>query len=745
MSRTACLFVVLGVTCATQPLLAAEPEAKDPSRKSSVIKRPAQQSPQTSARKAGGKTGAKTADRVAAAEAINVQGRRLATTASSATKSDTPLIETAQSVSVITRNEMNVRGVLSLNQAVRYAAGITPDLRGGIGTRYDQFLLRGFSVPTFLDGLKMQDSPTGYAVGQTDTFRLERVELLKGPASALYGQSSPGGLAALSSKLPTAQRSYGDVTTTGGMFDLYRVDADVGGFASDNGSVRYRVYGTVNGQHTQLSKTGSRRFSISPSFSFGGDGPTTLTILGNYQYDPESGTYGGVPLEGSLKPASFGYLPRNFYDGDVAVEKFNRKHGAFTYIFSHRFNDDWSFNSRGRYDDIKVEQRSTYDAGYYSSPDTVPRYAYGTNEHVHNLAFDSQFKGHVNTGPLRHVLMFGYDYMWQQAGELYTQGDAPDLNVLHPNYHMTFPDQVAAARYKADSHQVGAYGQDEIHWGGLVLNGSLRNDWYRSRQIERFSGSDTRQRSSQITWRASGLYHFDFGLAPYISYSTSFQPQSGLVSNDGGKTMRQASPSLGKQLEGGLKYQIPGTPVLLTAAGFHIEQTNVLVSVGSLPYSVQSGKVHSDGFEFEAHADVYKGLMVTAAVSVQKVRDDSTEKPLIQSGKGNASLFAFYTVPSGSLKGFGFGGGMRYTAKAYGGEATYGSVWLPNYALFDGSIKYDLSNLSPSLHGWTASASVRNLFDKHFVSNCLAYASYGQAFCYYGERRNAQGSIGFSW
>lgn len=733
MSRTACLFVVLGVACASQPLLAAEPEKKDAAGKSSSVKTSSQ------------KPAAKSAAHAAAAEAINVQGRRLSTSASSATKSDTPLIETAQSVSVITRNEMNVRGVLSLNQAVRYTAGITPDLRGGIGTRYDQFLLRGFSVPTFLDGLKMQDSPTGYAVGQTDTFRLDRVEMLKGPASALYGQSSPGGLAALSSKLPTAQRSYGDVTTTGGMFDLYRVDADVGGYATDNGSVRYRLYGTVNGQHTQLSKTGSRRFSISPSFSFGGDGPTTLTILGNYQYDPESGTYGGVPLEGSLRRASFGYLPRNFYDGDVGVEKFNRKHGSFTYIFSHRFNNDWSFNSRGRYDDIKVDQRSTYDAGYYSSPDTVPRYAYGTNEHVHNLAFDSQFKGHVNTGPLRHTLMFGYDYMWQQAGELYSEGDAPDLNVLHPNYHMTFPDMVAAARYKADSHQIGAYGQDEIHWGGLVLNGSLRNDWYRSHQIERFSGSDTRQRSSQITWRASGLYHFDFGLAPYISYSTSFQPQSGLVSDNGGKTMRQADPSIGKQLEGGLKYQIPGTPVLLTAAGFHIEQTNVLVSVGSLPYSVQSGKVHSDGFEFEAHADVYKGLMVTAAVSVQKVHDDSTGKPLIQSGKGNASLFAFYTMPSGPMKGFGFGGGMRYTAKAYGGEGDNGSVWVPNYALFDGSIRYDLSNLSPSLHGWTASASVRNLFDKHFVSNCMAYASYGQAFCYYGERRNAQGSIGFSW
>jgi iron complex outermembrane receptor protein len=136
--------------------------------------------------------------------------------------------------------------------------------------------------------------------------------------------------------------------------------------------------------------------------------------------------------------------------------------------------------------------------------------------------------------------------------------------------------------------------------------------------------------------------------------------------------------------------------------------------------------------------------MLTAAVGFQKVKDDSTGKPLIQSSKGNATLFAFYTLPSGRLKGFGFGGGMRYSAKVYGGEATYGSVWLPQYALFDGSISYDLSNLSSSLHGWKASASVRNLFDKHYVANCFAYGSDGQ-YCYYGERRNAQASIGFSW
>ncbi|GBR71877.1 TonB-dependent siderophore receptor [Gluconobacter kanchanaburiensis] len=701
-------------------------------------------SPQQS--KAGPPKAAATDTQARTEEKLEVHARRLSTLASSATKSDTPLIETAQSVTVITRNEMDIRNVLNLNQAVRYTAGITPDLRGGgVGTRYDQFALRGFSAPTFLDGLKLQGSPTGYAVAQTDTSRLERVEVLKGPASALYGQSSPGGLVALSSKIATDQRSYGSVNATGGMFDLYRVDADVGGFVTDNGFVRYRVNGTINGQHSQLARTGSRRFSISPSFTFGGDGPTTLTILGNYQYDPENGTYGGVPLVGSLKRAPFGFLPRNFYDGDSSFEKYNRRHGSITYIFNHRFNQDWSFSTRGRYDDIKTQYRSVYDGGYYISDDTLARSAIATNEHTHNLTFDSQFKGKVRTGPLQHSMMFGFDYMQQSASEVGFFGSAPSMNVFHPNYRMAIPTPSPWVNYDTDSHQAGIYGQDEIHWRRLILTGSIRNDWYRSHQTDNLYHSTTNQSPSQITWRASGLYHFDFGLAPYISYSTSFQPQSGSVSTDGGKTVRQARPSVGKQLEGGLKYQLPGTSLLLTAAGFHIEQTNVLVGIGNTGYNAESGLVHSDGFEFEAHAEPFHNLVLTAAVSIQKVHDDSTGKPLIQSGKGNASLFAFYTMPSGPAKGLGFGGGMRYSNKSYGGEASYGSVWVPQYAVFDASVRYDLSNLSRSLHGWNVGASVRNLFDKNFIANCLSYASYGQEFCYYGERRNAQANIGFNW
>lgn len=693
----------------------------------------------------------------AKSESVDVVGRaRTASTmASSGTKTNTPLVNTAQSITVISRREMDNRGVLSLNQAIRYIAGVLPDQRGATASRYDQFTLRGFTVPTFLDGLKEQASPTGYATAQTDTSRLDRIEVLKGPSSALYGQSSPGGLVALSSKLATADKFYGSLTATGGSFDLYRVDGDIGGWATKDGFVRYRLYGTVNGSDSQLSQTVNRRYSISPTVTFGGDGPTTFTLLGNYQYDPKSGAYGSVPLQGSLKKAAFGYIPRNFYDGERSYEEFDRNHGAITYIFNHEFNKNWSVASRGRYDDIQTKYKSVYNKGVYMDSgytrhmdlEQLGDFSRGmifANERMQNLAFDSQVKGRFNTSILHHQLMVGFDYQQSHATEVDGWGDAPGINVLHPLYGQPLTNPPVASNYVTNQHQIGLYAQDQIRIENLYLTGSLRNDWYHSEQNERVSNQRTTESPGQITFRASGLYHFDFGLSPYISYATSFEPQAGLVSNDGGLHKHQADPSMGKQLEGGLKYQIPGLPVLLSAAAFHIEQTGVLVSVPSSDYSTQSGKVHSDGFEFEAHVEAYKGLDVTAAVSTQRVKDDSTGRPLIGANRGNASLFAFYTMQSGRLKGFGFGGGVRHVASSYGGTASYGAVTVPSYTLFDGSISYDMSNLGSSFKGWTLQASVHNLFNKRFVSSCYAGAPYSE-WCWYGEQRNAQASVGYTW
>lgn len=309
--------------------------------------------------------------------------------------------------------------------------------------------------------------------------------------------------------------------------------------------VRYRLYGTANGSHSELVRTKNRRFSVNPAVTFGGDGDTSLTLLGNYQYDPENASYGTVPLVGTLRRASFGRLPRNFYDGDTSFEKFNRKHGPITYIFDHRFSKDWKFSTRGRYDDIRTKYKSVYSTGTYSDPLTLERSAIATNEYARNLEFDSKFTDHIRTGFLQHSLMFCFDYQQSSASEMSWYGSTPSLNVLAPNHHMTIDTLPPSVRYMTHQHQIGVYGQDEIRIGNLILTGSIRNDWYRSEQREYIKGTSSKQKPEKITFRVSGLYHFNFGLAPYISNSTSFQPQVGIVSNDNGVTKRQTEPSQG--------------------------------------------------------------------------------------------------------------------------------------------------------------------------------------------------------
>lgn len=462
-----------------------------------------------------------------------------------------------------------------------------------------------------------------------------------------------------------------------------------------------------------------------------------------------------MPLEGSLKRADFGHIKQNFYDGDQSNEEFDRNHGAITYMFKHDFNKNWSVASRGRYDDIRTKYKSVYTYGTYMDAsynrdmamEQLGNFSRGVgfaNERMQNLAFDSQVKGRFDTSILHHQLMVGFDYQQSHATEVDGWGSAPSINVLNPVYGQQITMPAAQSSLVTNQHQIGVYAQDQIRVQNLYLTGSLRNDWYRADQRDRMNSSAAMHQSpGQITFRASGLYHFNFGLSPYISYATSFEPQAQQVLGADGKR-RMADPSMGKQLEGGFKYQIPSLPVLLTAAAFHIEQTKVLVSIPNSSDYTQSGKVHSDGFEFEAHVEAYKGLDVTAALSTQSVHDDSTGHPLIGANKGNASLFAFYTMQSGRMKGFGFGGGVRHVASSYGVTASYGSVTVPSYTLFDGSISYDMANLGQSFRGWKLQASVRNLFNKRYVASCYGAAPYYE-WCWYGERRNAQASIGYSW
>ncbi|MEG8055800.1 TonB-dependent receptor plug domain-containing protein [Sphingomonas sp. 22L2VL55-3] len=533
-----------------------------------------------------------------ASDVIVVTGQHPRDQASSGTKTDTPLAETPQSITVITADDIASRSLQNLNQALRFVAGVTPETRGSSGEVYDQFKLRGFDAPVYLDGLKQFGSPSGYAVPQVDVSRLDRIEVIKGPASVLYGQSSPGGLVAESSKLPLDQALYGAISGTYGNYDLYRVDADIGGRAGEG--VLWRINGSANGADTQQKFGKRERQTISGAVTAGAGSSTSFTLLGAYSHDPYNGDYGVFPASGTLLANPNGKLPTSF-DGGEAGNRFSREQAALTYIFRHDFGGGWAFRSSGRYQYVKSALGLIYTAGGLDTTDptqqTFSRASYATREQLNNWTFDNQLSGTVQTGPIKHTLLFGVDRQVAHSRELVAFGVAPPLNGFAPVYGTvkvpTTPEQIGGQfSINVQQRQQGIYAQDQMALGDLRVVLSGRQDWARAQQDGRI------KHDKKFTYRAAALYTLPFGLAPYVSYSTSFEQQANPITQSNGQP-GLADPSLGKQIEAGAKFSIPGTQILLSGAWFRIDQTNVLTSTPNFSVSRQTGGVRSQGVEFE--------------------------------------------------------------------------------------------------------------------------------------------------
>ena len=684
---------------------------------------------------------------------VIVTGRQAPDLASAGTKSALPLAETAQSITVVTGDQIEALGLQNLNQALRFVAGITPETRGSSAEVYDQFKLRGFDAPVFLDGLKQFGSTTGYAIPQVDVSRLARFEVLKGPASTLYGQSSPGGLIAQSSKLPVDLPLYGSVAGTYGEYNLYRVDADVGGSTSD---VLWRVYGSANGSDTQQRFARRERQTVSGAVTIGNGSRTTFTLLGTYSHDPHNGAYGVFPALGTLVDNPNGKLSTRF-DGGEAGNRYQREQAAGTYIFTHDFGGGWRFRSSGRYQNVTAQLGLVYVSGtpVAGSTRVYNRASYATDEELNNWTYDNQLAGTVRTGPVTHRLLFGVDRQVAHSTEDGKFGTATPLDVYNPVYGtMTVPrapTQVPGEgvpfNLTARLRQHGIYAQDQMELGALRVTLGGRQDWAWGQQ-----NGGTPKKDDRFTWRAAALYTLPFGLAPYVSYSTSFEPQSSTVRRGDG-TLGIADPSFGKQIEAGAKFSVPGTPILLSGAWFRIDQTNVVTSTPDFSISRQTGEVRSTGVEFEGSAPLGLGFTARAAYSRQRVRVTSDPQDpsrvgrgLETVGRGGASLILDWAPERGTFQGFALGGAVRHVDEVYAGvytppenPAAAAPLNSPSYTVYDAWARFDLERLSPSLKGLTASVNASNLFDKTYITSCFA----NYAWCWYGNRRVVQGTIAY--
>ena len=675
----------------------------------------------------------------------------------SGTKSPLPLAETPQSISVISSDDIAKLGLANLNQALRYVAGITPETRGASAEIYDQFTLRGFNAPVYLDGLKQFSSASGYAVPQIDLSRLEDIEIVKGPASALYGQSSPGGLVAMTSKLPLDKAFYGSAAATYGTYNLYRLDADVGGKLSD--AVGVRLYGSVNGADTQQTFGSRARQTISGAVTVKLDPATSLTVLGAYSHDPKNGNYSGAPGYGTLFANPSGTISTRYVDGEPG-DFFRRDQAAGTYILNHDFGGGWNFRASGRYQHVGTDLGAIYETGVPTNAamTTFGRGSYASDESLNNWTFDNQLSGKLATGPITHNLLLGLDYQTAHSFEVAAFGSANDINAFTPVYGTqavprspyTVPGSsggyATPSTYDIHQHQTGVYAQDTVEWGGLRLLLSGRHDW-----ASTTSGSD-RQNDARFTGRAGLLYKTTVGLAPYVSYATSFEPQSATLATGG-----IAKPSFGRQVEIGTKYQPQGTAILVSAAWFHIDQTNVVTTDPVTYLATQSGKYRSEGVEIEASAPLPHGFALRAAYSHQHVRDiaDADSRyvggGLIGAGDGNLAVNLDWTARRGPFKSLDIGAGVRHVDRVYGGVfdqtltgSAYRQYYTPSYTVIDAMLHYDLANADARLRGMQLALNVTNLFDRKYLTSCYLYPAY-DAWCWYGQRRTVQGTISWRW
>lgn len=669
------------------------------------------------------------------------------------TKTDTAMLENPQAISVVTRERMDDMGVQRLDQALRYTSGVRSD-SGGANNAADNIFLRGYAISfTYRDGLRLR--PLGFfGMFSEEPYGMERVEVLKGPTSILYGQADPGGMVNSISKRPT-DYDRGEFGISAGTGHRRQAKFDVSGALNDEKTFMYRLVGLGREADGLYDHTDDDRAYIAPSFTWRPNEQTSLTVLASYQKNKALAPT-TIPWAAVNGSSPYGKVPMDRFVGEPNFDFEEVESTSLGYEFSHEFNDTWTVRQNVRWSDYDNQENylarsfGASSTGLITGPDGVPnasinrdwqiRHAYGSH-----LALDNQLQARFDTGPISHTALFGVDYSWSKSIRNERWGRATPINVFDPTYGAPVDTSVNTSWVNTQQrvNQLGYYFQDQLKYDRWVLTVGGREDRARTRTEDRFTDVETTDQDwRHFTGRAGLVYLFDNGFAPYVSYSESFNPVVGTTSPQSGS--KPFEPETAKQYEVGVRYQPPGTDTQVTLSLYDLYKQNaVTTDPVNNRYSVQTGEIRSKGVELEAITTVMNDLKLTGSLSYSDVE-------VTKSNSGNegkrpfkvpaklASVWADYSFPFDPLQGLSVGLGVRYTGSTYGDALN--TFEVPSYTLYDAAIRYDLGKLDHSLQGAQASLNVNNLTDKYYVASCFFYQA-----CNLGEGRSVIAELSYKW
>lgn len=672
-------------------------------------------------------------------ERVTVQGSGTAGTGSDATgpvdgyvakatgtgsKTSTPLNEIPQSVSVIGREELDDRGVVGkVDESLRYTAGVSTQPFGS-DPDTDWFYIRGFDATqtgVFLDSLNLFSY--GFGGFQMDTDMLERVEVLKGPASVLYGGSSPGGIVNLVRKRPQAEAAYSIEAGINNFGNAFTV-LDANDKLSDDGSLTYRVTAKIAGGDNYSDYSEDLRGFVMPQITWSPNDTTDLTVYAIVSsFDQTHVGNGFLPYEGTVTDGPFGgKIDRDFFFGEPDHDFGRYDQQIVGYEFSHEFDNGWAVSHNLRYGHLSKREELVYPYAYSATGD-LARLGFKHDTEVDNFSVDTRAEKEFDTGGLEHKFLVGVDYKNYKIDQTQASAfPATDLDPTDPNYGGALPPYNVYLDGITKLNQVGVYAQDQIRFGSgwlLTLNG--RYDYVDIDNDSRLATGSYTFDDSALSGRAGLAYEFENGITPYVSVATFFNPLIGTSYLGGG-----LKPEEGHQIEGGVKYDPTFIDGSLTASVYQIVKQNVALTRPDF-LQEQLGEVTSTGFELEGKVNLNQNWKVLATYTYNHLEITEDLNPDLVGNRPylipehQATAWVEYMVTEGALEGLSIGGGLRYQGESYADNANTRKV--PDAVLADAAIRYEKN-------GWGAALNVNNLFDKEYVSGCQ-----GLFTCGYGDQR----------
>lgn len=660
-----------------------------------------------------------------------------------ATKTDTPIVETPQSISVVGSELIEERGDSSVQDTIAYTPGA--NLIRGADNR-ESITLRGFWADrpgNFMDGFSTFSTEGFSRHPYSNTYNAERIEILRGPSSSLYGLSQPGGFVNIISKRPSKDLKQ-EVRLQLGDHGHRQAATDLSGRINKNDKLLYRFVGLVQDSQVLGGGLPNDQVLIAPSLKWEPDTSTSLTLITHYAKQKTAGNYTGLPHEGTILPNPNGQIPfhprlledfQNFY---------NKTQWSIGYELKKSLSNSIRLEQSARHGKIILDQEQPWSDNEFEvidkenplSPENfrkLKRVVFLSYESTRFSNIDTRIHASINHGRLSQKLVLGFDAM-QTKLDISSGygGQVSSIDVFtRESGNVYSPPSDRFIDGISKPLQLGLYIQDAIKYGKTNVLLTARHDKYRFKKHDKLDQKILRNESSRTTGRIGISHVLDDNLIPYASYSTSFIP----ILEFDSETGEAFKPETSKQFEIGLKHQPKRGKFGYNLAFYDLKKENYVTTDPGTNLSKQTGEVVSRGFEAEVFLKPMPSMNILAAytlttkLAVTKSADpEEIGKPLDQGlSRHQGSIWTDYKLPMGLKIGLG----VRYIGSHHG-ELNASPAKVPAYMLYDALISYDYDN-------WRFALNARNLANKRTIAYC------GSWRCEYGDPRRILATASYRW